>query len=530
MRDRQVAAVASELATPATVRSPSRSWRRSLLSLSRAGALSGEAPAERTLAVVILGAGALVGAYLRLRLALTDDGIYWPDEIYNTLEPAHKLAFGFGAIPWEYYQGARSWVLPALLSIPMRVPSLLGFLGPTAYIPVLRVLITGLSVASVFATYRLARAVGARSVGAAAAAATLALLGIAIYFAPRALSENISVLPVVLGFALAIRSGASWKERALGASLIGLAVLLRLHNALFAAGLVAIFLVRLQWRPFLEAVGVLGFWALALGMIDLFTWGDLFHSAITYLTFSMSGVPAAIWGSSPPDYYITYLLHATWPAGAVIGVLALVGATKARSLALVTVLYLGVHMATPHKELRFMVPLLPFICALAGVGIDVIRNIVSRPRVLAPLYVAPLVALLLATTASAATMRMLTFGDLGSYVNYPAKAHQFALDDSGAENRLLLAAYGRADLCGIKVETTSIEDMGGYTYLDREVPLYDVSGPGPESGRYNYLVAVGDGNRGEVVARDGAMALFRISQQGCPCPGEPRRGLDRITS
>jgi phosphatidylinositol glycan class B len=490
--------------------------------------LSGEAPAERTLAFAVFGVAALVGAYLRLRIALTDDGIYWPDEIYNSLEPAHKLAFGFGAIPWEYYQGARSWVLPALLSIPMRVPALIGAPGPSVYIPVVRILVTLLSVLSIFATYRLARSAGARSMGAAAAGAALSLLSLAIYFSPRALSENISVLPVVLGFALAIRPGASHTQRILGVSLVGFSVLLRLHNAIFAVGLVAVFLVRFQWRPFLESLGVLVFWAALLGVIDLFTWGDLFHSAITYLNFSMSGVPALIWGQSPPEYYFVYLLHSTWPAGVVIAGLALLGATRARSVALVTAFYLAVHIATPHKELRFMVPILPFLCVLAGVGIEVVRDLVSRPRWLAWIYVAPLALLLVASSLSVPTMRTMTLGDLGSYLTFPAKAQQPALDNSGSENRLLLAAYARPDLCGIKVQTTSIEDMGGYTYLDREVPLYDVSGPGPESGRYNYLV-VGDGAPGEVVARDGPLVLVRISP-GCSNPGPVRRGLERISS
>ena len=40
---------------------------------------------------------------------LTDDGIYWPDEIHQSLEPAHRLVFGYGLIAWEFSDGARNW-------------------------------------------------------------------------------------------------------------------------------------------------------------------------------------------------------------------------------------------------------------------------------------------------------------------------------------------------------------------------------------------------------------------------------------
>src|SRR5262249_20954686 len=61
--------------------------------------------------------GALgVGAAIRLWLSVNDDGIYWPDEIYQSLEPAHRLVFGYGLVAWEFVQGARSWLLAGALA------------------------------------------------------------------------------------------------------------------------------------------------------------------------------------------------------------------------------------------------------------------------------------------------------------------------------------------------------------------------------------------------------------------------------
>ena len=53
---------------------------------------------------------------VRLWVAWTDQGIIWPDEIYQSLEPAHHLAFGYGFTAWEFVDGARSWVFPGLLA------------------------------------------------------------------------------------------------------------------------------------------------------------------------------------------------------------------------------------------------------------------------------------------------------------------------------------------------------------------------------------------------------------------------------
>src|SRR5215813_1750762 len=50
----------------------------------------------------------------------------WPDEIFQTLEQGHRLAFGYGIIPWEFREGVRSWFLPGILGAVMRVGAFLG--------------------------------------------------------------------------------------------------------------------------------------------------------------------------------------------------------------------------------------------------------------------------------------------------------------------------------------------------------------------------------------------------------------------
>lgn len=61
------------------------------------------------------------GLGMRLWFAFNDDGIYWPDEIYQSLEPAHRV--GFGTLPWEFVEGARNWTLPGLPTAGVSRPS-----------------------------------------------------------------------------------------------------------------------------------------------------------------------------------------------------------------------------------------------------------------------------------------------------------------------------------------------------------------------------------------------------------------------
>ena len=62
----------------------------------------------------------LIGAVLRVWAALTP-GFHHPDAIYQYLEPAHRLLTGEGVITWEWRTGIRSWMLPALLAIPLGI-------------------------------------------------------------------------------------------------------------------------------------------------------------------------------------------------------------------------------------------------------------------------------------------------------------------------------------------------------------------------------------------------------------------------
>jgi hypothetical protein len=469
-----------------------------------------EAPAERLLAravlVLILG----LGAALRVWLALTDDGLSWPDEIYQSLEPAHRLVFGYGMQAWEFLEGARNWTLPGLVAALFKLSTLVGLEEPRGYLGVTRSVFGLLGAATAWGSWRLARAYGASPLAAGAGASLFALAAVPLYFAPRAMSENASALPVVLGLALALAPGASRRAGVAGASLLGLAVLLRLQNGVFCVGLLAVLAARRDWRAARDALAVLAGWAFLFGLLDRLTWGRWFHSALVYLDFNVVKNGAATFGTEPFSYYNRVLFRAMGGVTLVTAVLTLFAARRAPGLFGVAAAFYLLHALQPHKELRFLVPSLPLFAALAGVGLDtVLRHLPPSPvRLALPLAVVAVAGF------SGLRMGGLTFRDLGQYPG--AKSLQNAWDDFGPANRLLITAGKLPDVCGLKVEGIHLAWTGGYSYLHRDVPLYAHHGPGRESRLYSHVLTLSGGvGNGEVVASEGPFVLVRLPHGRC---------------
>ncbi len=457
----------------------------------------------------MLWAGLAAGAVLRLVAAFTDDGIFWPDEVYQSLEPAHRLVFGYGMVAWEYIEGARNWALPGFIAFWFKLSELFWLDAPAQYLGVVRAVFVFIAVGCGYGVWRLARDSGADELPAAVAALSLMLCAPAIYFSHRAMAENASALPVVLGLWLLLKPAQTRRERLAGASLLGIAVLLRLQCGLFCVGALAVLLARKQWRPALEVLGVLGVWAVAYGALDAFTWaaapgakyGGWFHSALKYLQFNLVEGRASQWGTSPPGFYVASLFSSMPGVTLALAVGLLLALRRATGLVVLGLLFVAAHSAIPHKELRFILPALPVLFAAAAVGLSQLP-VARRPVVL--------VAVTLAAVFSAARHRALTFGDLGAY---PDRKLVSAWDDYGPVFRLMLAASRFPDVCGLRIDAAHLAWTGGSTYLHRRAPLYSPGVPA-NLGYFNYAI-VGAGSGAEVVAKEGALELVRLPLPQC---------------
>jgi GPI mannosyltransferase 3 len=458
----------------------------------------------------------MVGLACRAYVTFTDDGIYWPDEIHQSLEPAHRLVFGYGLIAWEFSDGARNWAFPGLIAAVMGATASLGGDSPHIYLPVIRFVFVAMSLGVALGIYRLARIWRASEEAAAAGAAAWALAAPSIYFAHRAMSENAATFAAVWGVGFLLGPLASRPSIWLGASLLGLSVLFRIQTGVFVIGVLGVLAARRNWRGLFETLVVLGVWAVAYGAIDALAWSDVpgapyggwFHSAILYLRFTLLEGRAADWGTSPPGYYVEFVFRSMPLIAACLAVGVLAGLRYATALSVLALLFLAGHSAVPHKEFRFILPMLPLAIAATVTSFD------ALPRAL---RLAGVGLLLAGAIVSAVRFSSLTFGDLGAHLHLrhsdPAAS---AWDDGGSINRLLLAANRQPDLCGLRVDTYPAFH-GASTYLHRPARIYH--GVPESSGLYNYAI-IEAGSGLPVVAREGGMELVRVAQ-GPHCARDP---------
>src|SRR5204863_291777 len=68
---------------------------------------------------------------LRLWAGIGRLDMIWPDEHFQTLEPAGWVIFGHGFKTWEWQVGYRSWVVPAFFMPVLWACKQLGVLGGT---------------------------------------------------------------------------------------------------------------------------------------------------------------------------------------------------------------------------------------------------------------------------------------------------------------------------------------------------------------------------------------------------------------
>ena len=180
----------------------------------------------------------------RVAVALSGDFVLHPDEIMQYLEPAHRLAFGNGVIYWEYFYGARSWLVPGLVAGVLKLFDLVGLGQPWWYVGGVKLLFCALSLLVPAAMYWVAR----RHFGEAAA--RIALLAGAFWYelvglAHKPMTEFVATAPLLALLALCVRPTADgsrvvWQA----AGLAVLAAAIRLQYAPLALLLLGIVLLR----------------------------------------------------------------------------------------------------------------------------------------------------------------------------------------------------------------------------------------------------------------------------------------------
>lgn len=417
--------------------------------VSRILDVSGERAASSRRGTVAALAGVLAGALaLRLAGAMWLPNVAWPDEIFQTLEQGYRLAFGYGVVPWEFRIGARSWLLPGALGGVMAAS---GWAGAFAHVRAVQVLLSALAVVPVAVSFLWSRERGrAAAIAAAVAGAVWFEL---VLFGPKALTEVVAAHLLVLGVYL-VSEGRRPRTLAWAGSALALAVALRIHLAPAVLAAVAVAARRDLGRWKALALGAAPVVA-AAGLLDLFTWGAPFHSYVTTIHANVIEGRSRLYGIAPWHAYAGMLWNAWSWSLPVLAALAAIGARRRPAAAIATVVILVAHSAIAHKEYRFIYPAIVLAVVLAAAGTsETVAWIAARTR--GREWPVALVAALLWAGTSAAIA---------------ARSSDWTRGRSGLEATV---QAGAGDLCGLALVGRHWTSMGGYTYLRRDVPVYQV--------------------------------------------------------
>ena len=407
----------------------------------------------------------LLALGLRIAVIFLLPSLEHPDENFQFLEQAHRLAFGYGIMPWEFRDGIRSLLLPTLFSYVFWATEKL-FGGPQAYIFVARFLLVCLSLLPVAAIYNMAQK---RSRNHALIAGIVAACWFElVYFSSRSLTDAIAAHFLLTAIALASRFGAEYSFRrmlAIGFCL-GCCAMIRVHLSP-AVCIVGWWVLRehfsSRWRPLLVGVA---FPVVAFGIADWITWGMPFHSQWGAVMVNILEGKASHYGERQYWWYWN-LLSLKW-VGIWPVLLALIasGWQRYKVWILVAVAILGSHTLIPHKEYRFVAPAFECLAIVAAIAsadlLEWIRPLLDPALRARAVWVLALVWFATSVSLAAAP----------SYRDNWTRGRELI--------QLFTGLSSDARLCGLLLYDFSWISTGGYAYLHRNVPIYQM-GFGGES-------------------------------------------------
>jgi GPI mannosyltransferase 3 len=406
-----------------------------------------------------------VAILLRLVPILFVPSMNWGDEVFQTVEPAHRLVYGYGLMTWEFQLGMRSWLLPGAIAGLIELGRMVGN-GPEYYLAAIAIGLGMLAAAPVVCGFLWCRRWFGLA-GGFVAAVTIAVAPELVYFGARALNEVVAAHFLAIALYL-VEPGYPVRDRrrlfAAGV-VLGLLSLLRLQLAP-AAALVMLWSGLHDWRGRLPALIGGGIAAGAIGaIVDWLTLGYPFASIWRNLFYNIHLGVSSGFSVEPWFFYLLGELGVWLAAAPFVLLLIWLGARRMPLLLVTALVVLTVHMAVPHKEYRFIYPAMVLLMLLAAFGV---ADLTARgtgwlmARGWRRPAAAVLSALLLTAGWSALAFNAWSGGAL-SMVRY--RDH----------HELVAIAYVRdlPAICGVGLYGDEAwVRYGGYSHLHRPVPLF----------------------------------------------------------
>lgn len=397
----------------------------------------------------------LIGLLVRITAWLYAPHVIHSDETFQYIEQGFRLLTGRGAVPWEYLDGIRSWILPGIVSGILLAAEFIG-VSIQERIFSIRIVAITFSLIPVYVTFYSIRR-NHSLIAAVTGALIVTLWFEAIYFSSAILTEIIAAHILLLALHVGRRFPIGGRDREgtrciLAGALLALALSLRFHYGLGIA-LAGIMLagrdIR-RWRLlFWGGLGIL----LPMGVLDWLTLGSPFQSI--YLNFVrniIDGV-ASQFGREPVTYFL-FNFWWMWGIAVLVLPLALIGLKQWPALAVVSVAILASHALVSHKEYRHIYFALISLAVLMGIGAAVLVDRFQRQI----------------SRVSAAAIALAVVGALSYWSGTTG-----LMRDRWASLRPMIEAFAEVartpDVCGLAVINIDPWATLGYAYFVHDAPI-----------------------------------------------------------
>ena len=368
-----------------------------------------------------------------------------------------------GLLYWEFFYGARSWLVPGLVAGMLKVFDLVVGLGePFWYVGGVKLMFCAFSLLIPVGMYFFAR----RHFGELSARVAL-LAGAFWYelvgFAHKPMTEFVATALLMVLLVLCVRSSVDRGRTVWLMALVAVLVAaVRVQYAPIALLVLGVFFFRTEKKVHLTLAA--GVFLLAVGVFDAVTWdGGLFHSYVTNVRFNLI-VDQGRAGETPGYQFLWWFLLASVGLGALCVVVALRDVRRYGFVLAMVALVLLIHSVQAHKEYRFVFAIVPLWLLL---GADVVARFGGHVRVWG------LVGVLFAAISIGGVLNALPSQDQ-VYRAFSRETGMVGIvrgqDPIFAAYRYLARVPG---VLGVWQADRPYYNLPGYYYLHREIPFYD---------------------------------------------------------
>ena len=321
------------------------------------------------------------GLFFQLACAWFSIGYNHPDEHFQVLEFCnYKMGHTpLAHLPWEFNFKMRAAILPYTAYFFAKAMSSAGMYNPFVLAFLLR-LFTAL--ASWFITCKLCLLL-LKNLQTKEAQRLLVLMSLFLWFIPyyavRFSSENISGILLLYGLYPLLATeeknkNTIWTYLASG-FLLGLSAFIRVQTVFAIAGLVAwlLFIKKMEWRFLfymaLSAIVAIGFNIL----LDYGFYGEMVFTPFNNFYQNIALHKSEDWGIFPWWFYVPeFIIKAIPPLSLLLLVMFVAGVYKnlRNPIIWIIVPVIVIHFLIPHKELRFLFPVIFLFIYIAALGFD----------------------------------------------------------------------------------------------------------------------------------------------------------------